>query len=293
MRVTKARQTQTIDPNSSELKLPLKSFVEQFVKANATVNESSEAERSWYFEERTAQAEGGSGYVHYGTFGFESNFVDSKTKKRNYRRKTTDVEEIPLFYQAWFPDSAKYGLVAFQSFQGRSCVALVTSKMQKAFAQQNDGFVLRFRKLLPVGKAGGLYAQSPVKELRLVRRNAPSDVTDRYLDETPEDPIDFEVSMRARRKGTLGKLQDILGSLKANDKGLVMHDGIAFDRAVADVRIGRGTRPVNLLGSAGEAGVIDLTETVSRGPDGHPVFDSLASEVDEILIDFFKTLSGK
>src|SRR5690606_27308299 len=107
-------------------------------------------ERSWYFEEIRSYSLGSSqGYVHYGTFGFESNFVDTKTQTHTYRRQVTDVEEIPLFYEFWCPPSSEYGLVAFQSFQGRSCISLVLNSMKQKFEEVNSDYIIIFKKLMP------------------------------------------------------------------------------------------------------------------------------------------------
>lgn len=294
IQVTEKGKVKALDLDDAGLSLALPKFADQFVSANATANQHSALERSWYFDKKASPGlDGSRGYVQYGTFGFESNFVDANTKAKNYRRKTTDVEEIPLFYEIWFPAPANYALAAFQSFQGRSCVSIVMAKMAEAFAKANPGHVIRFRKLLPTGTTGGLYSQAPVKELRLVRRNAPTDVTDRFLRGSPHDPIDFEISMKARRKGALGILKDVASSLHQNAQGVVMHDGIKFDEAIADVRVGKKLRPVYLLGSSSDAGVIDLTDAVTRGADGHPTFASVSREVSDIMKDFFKTLSGK
>src|SRR5262245_48108074 len=84
-------------------------FISHFIDAHRTGIQNSELERSWYFELRDEDPGNYRGYIHYGTFGFESNFVDAKTKKRNYRRKTTDVEEIPLYFEFWLPKKENFG----------------------------------------------------------------------------------------------------------------------------------------------------------------------------------------
>ncbi len=56
--------------------------------------------------------------INYGTHGFESRLKDVKTRREKYKRESTDLEEIPLYFQIWSPSSSQYAIIAFQSFQG-------------------------------------------------------------------------------------------------------------------------------------------------------------------------------
>jgi hypothetical protein len=277
---------------SSELKVPPPQFFTNFIAAHAAVVQNDEKERSWYFEERENNGLGNSrGYTHYGTFGFESNFVDSKTKAKNYRRKVDDIEEIPLFYEFWRPENRDFCFAAFQSFQGRSCIGLVMDRAQEEFSALNPGYVLKYQKLLP-SEGSSLYSKAPVKRLRLIKRNAPQDVTDRYLGRRVLDKVNFEVRLSTNRSKILGSFGEVTGALRKSDAGLVLHDGIEFTEAYADVKIGGKYRPVGVFGSDSNAGVIDITEDIVRGGDGHPTYESLTGQCDKILLDFFNVLTG-
>lgn len=279
--------------DDDDLQKPVQEFIGDFITSHATVIQNDALERSWYFEERGEGGSGNSqGYVHYGTFGFESNFIDTKTKKHHYRRKTTDIEEIPLFYEFWCPEACSFGFVSFQSFQGRSCIGLVMSKMKEAFESANPEHILSFKKLLPNDAKGSAYYSAPVKQLRLIKRKASSDITDRYFDNPSPEPIDLEIIMSARRRKSLGDLTSLLKSVKSRDNSVIMHDGIEFPEAVAEIRVGNRTRKVGVLGFNGEAGVIDITDVIVRGSDGHPTFASLKKESDTILRDFYSAIEG-
>lgn len=268
-------------------------FFTRFVAGHAAVIQNAEKERSWYFEEIKSDGIGNSkGYTNYGTFGFESNFVDRKTKKKNYRRKVDDIEEIPLFYELWWPQKKSFCFAVFQSFQGRSCIGLVMNQAQEEFSALNPGFMLKYQKLLP-SEGGSLYSKAPVKRLRLIKRNAPQDLTDRYLGKRVPDKVNFEVRLSTNRNKMLGLLGDITGALNKSDGGLFVHDGIEFTEAYADVKIGGKYRPVGVLGNDKNAGVIDITEDIVRGDDGHPTFESLAKQCDNILSDFFDYFTNK
>ena len=197
----------------------------------------SDRERSWYFEPKGKGTTEGSSksYIHYGTLGFESNLVNSKTKKKQYRRQVDDVEEIPLFYEFWRPRDADYAFGVFQSFAGRSCVALVTEKIEEAIRIANEGYTLKSKKLVPTDGSGSVYAEAQVKQLRFIKRNASSDIADRYIGEA-DKPIDIELLLKARRKQSLGSFGSISRTLKNTGRaGVIEYDGVEFGEATANI----------------------------------------------------------
>lgn len=278
--------------DSGALRASVPDFVGKFIGTHASATQNSERERSWYFESRVSSVPSNKGYVHYGTFGFESNFVDAKTKKKNYRRRTTDVEEIPLFYEFWFPAGEFFGLVAFQSFQGRSCISLVTDAMRESFEAQNPQYMLMLHKVQPGDARNSAYFSSPVKKLRLIKRKVSGDIAEKYFDGAAAEPVDFEVVISARRRKSLGTLSSLFASAEKGGGGVFVYDGMEFPEAMAEVQVGERTRRVGVLGFNGDAGVIDLTDAIERGSDGHPTFASLEREADMLLTDFYLTLSG-
>jgi hypothetical protein len=278
-----------------EFEFPPASFLKNFVESNAESTRDHDRERSWYFEVvEDSKSEGNSkGYIHYGTFGFESDFVNSKTKKKQYRRKVDDVEEIPLFYEIWRPVDADYAFAAFQSFAGRSCVTLVTKAIEDAFRNANEGSSLKFKKLVPTDGTSGVFADAPVKQLRFIKRNASSDIADRYIGES-DNPIDMELLLKARRKQSLGKFGEISRTLnKITKAGVIEYDGVQFGEAIANIRVGGRYRPVGIFGISSDAGVIDVTADVKRGADGHPIFTSIEKQSEAILGDFNRTVGGR
>jgi len=278
-----------------EFELTPARFLRNFVETRSESVRDSDRERSWYFEPRSYEGGQGSsrGYIHYGTFGFESNFVDSRTMEAQYHRQVDDVEEIPLFYEFWRPQGADYVLAAFQSFAGRSCVTLVTEKIEEAFRMANEGYTLKFRKLVPTDGSGSVYADAPVKQLRFIKRNASPDIADRYIGQS-SNPIDVELLLKARRMQSLGPFGAISRTISRNEgRGVITYEGVEFAEAIANIRVGGRYRPVGIFGINSDAGVIDITSDVRRGVDGHPVFDSIAEQTSEILGDFNRTLASR
>lgn len=287
-----AREPEPCEP--SELKVPLPLFLTQFVATHTESKQDEVLERSWYFEEKEPEGPASiRGYVHYGTYGFESRFKNTKTKSATYDRKVDDVEEIPLFFEFWSPEKDNLTLVAFQSFQGRSCVSLVRTEMRHQFEALNSGFILRFEKLVGGDSPNSLFATAPVKKLSFIQHRPSSDKFTSYGSATPSGGYDFEVAFKARRGGTLGALLPVTHGLDRNEKGLIVFRGEEFDEAVATVMIGKRQRPVGIIGPTSDTGSIDVSEEIERAPNGHPTFKSIAHQASDIAVDFHNRLVGK
>ncbi|MCL8381209.1 hypothetical protein [Xanthobacter aminoxidans] len=268
------------------------SYIASFVNQNKTQNKKDSAERSWYFEKMEETKPGCCrGYIHYGTFGFESNFVDGKTKAKKYKRSVTDVEEIPLYFEFWTSSDNRTALAAFQSFQGRSCINILFSDIQEDFERKTNN-ILTFKKLLPSDSKGSVYNAAPVKNIKLIKRNAGNDVTDTYIETDGTSLVDFEISISAKRKSSLGALSDVYSRFKKSDESALIYDGVEFSEAYAEIRVGNKLRKIGLFGAHGDAGVIDLTGQVKRGLNGHPTFDSMKNETKSILDSIYKSLYG-
>ena len=268
--------------NTPGLQCSVPEFFQKFFLEHTSATTNEQKERMWFFEEKQRGNRGDSqGYIRYGTFGFEAHIVDGKTKERNYLRKTTDVEQIPLFYDLWFPEGAHFALMAFQSFQGRSCKELVYSKMREDFEGKNPGFSLGFSRLMPALDSRSPFGEAPVKRIVFRRRRVSADDADNYL---PKNEIfDVEVSIKAQGRGILGKLSFFLDKMKAPDSGLLSYEGKTYEEALAEVKIGKKIRRIGLTDSEGDFGIIDLTENINFGPDGHPELLSISCEVRDIL----------
>jgi len=282
-----------LSTEDSGLAKPVFDFVSEFIARHSQQIQNEQLERSWFFESKAQKPRNNQGYIHYGTFGFESNFIDNKTKKRNYRRQISDIEEIPLYYDFWFPKGQEYGLVAFQSFQGRSCITLTLNRLQEWFEGKSPGHMLRFHKLSPADARGKIFSTAPVKNLRLTRRNAPSDIADQYFSAKAPREIDVQLVISARRKSVLGRLRDVINPAKKQADSILSYEGIEFSEAVADIQFGGQTRRVNVWGAGGDAGVVDITNQIVRGSDGHPTFESLQKETGRLLRDFSKVLASR
>lgn len=279
---------------ASDLSVPVPTFLNAFVASRGEPKDEVDHQRSWYFEELLPDGPSSiRGYVQYGTYGFESRLKNQKTKAATYNRTIDDVEEIPLFFEFWTPDDDDITIMAFQSFGGRSCVSLVRQDLKDRFESVNSGFILRFEKLLAADSPATLYATAPVKKLILIRQGTASDAFTSYGREGPSKPVDFELSVKARRGDSLGRFADLAGGLNRTDKGLVVFRGEEFEEATAMVMIGKRYRPIGIVAPNRDTGAIDISESIQWGLNGHPTFESISEQSTLIAIDLYRRLTNK
>lgn len=267
----------------------LMDFFDAFVneKRSATVEE--EVSRTWFFEPRKTNAiRTIHGYINYGTHGFESKFKDVKTLEEKYQRKTSDVEEIPLYFQIWMPENSSFGLIAFQSFQIRSCITLVRSSIIRKFEHSYLNYNINFRIVAPNSAALDMF---PVKTVRFLKPKSSNDRADRYFGRSAEE-VDYEVTIKARRRGSIiSTYKELRSRLNANKDGLIEFEGQEFESVKADVNIGKKRRTVSVYGVDLDAALIDVSDNIVRDASGHPTLDSIEHEVNELMEDFYKKMT--
>ncbi|MDR6664281.1 hypothetical protein [Rhizobium sp. 1399] len=263
-------------------------YVSDFVARRIEPTVEVATQRTWFFEPiATPSIRVVHGYINYGTHGFESKFKDVRTRKQKYKREATDLEEIPLYFQMWAPSASKYALMAFQSFQGRSCINYVRSAMIADFANRYPDFQLSF---IIVAPSSSFLADAPVKSVTFMKPRVGSDRFDRVLGKQM-DEVDYEVTVRAKRRGGMISSYKDLGKLVGpGDNGFVFFDGHSYEGVKADVKIGGKRRVVGVYGSGMDAGLIDVSENVKRDGSGHPTLHSIQTEVDSLMEDFYGSI---
>lgn len=264
-------------------------YIADFVSRKATPTVEEATPRTWFFEARETNTERVvHGYINYGTHGFESTFRDIETGEEKYRREAYDLEEIPLYFQFWVPTDLGNAFVAFQSFQGRSCIDYVRNTLIKDFCQRFPGFDLIVRIIT---SSAAIRPDAPVKTFTLINPKAAADRFDAIL-KKPAAEVSYEITVRTRKRGgILSTYKDIGKLVSQSDNGLVEFDGQEFEGAKAEISVGSKRRTVGILGSGSDAGLIDVTENIKRDRSGHPTFDSIVGEVNDIMSDFYLAVS--
>ncbi|HBU99186.1 MAG TPA: hypothetical protein DEF21_14965 [Thalassospira lucentensis] len=265
------------------------SLVNGFLNQRKDVNNNDEKQRSWFVEQHTVDGRFIRGVIKYGNYGFESDLVDRNTKESQYRRKSTDIEQIPLYFSFWIPENGSFGIIAFQSFQGKSCINIVSSDLTNYFSNRFHESKMLVRKVMPATGDASLLEQ-PVKKLIWMKKNQSADTADE-LRNLPIDLFDIEMSFTAKRRGRFGLLKDVLEELDGtSQRSTFVYQGVEFEQGCAVVRVGNRPQRVGVFGFHSNAGVIDITHQVDLAA-GHPTYDSIVPVVDQLIADIYDDLT--
>lgn len=262
----------------------LNSFLPTFIKENTDTNQLEQTERSWRLLPQNDVGRGKHGIIRYGTFGYGSDIVSQSDGALKLRRTATDVEEIPLYYQFWIPESGNVGFSVLQSFRDRSCVRLVLSALIKSFNERHENLKLTAKRVMPTDDKA--YSSTIAKKLILSKKKVPKDRAE-ILRNLPSDELDVELSITSKGRAGFGLFTDLQKSIKAAAHGAAfVLDGIEFDEASATVKVGGGYKKVSIIGPSNSAGVIDVTDEVELDEKLHPTFDSVADIATKTIEDF-------
>ncbi|WP_412553695.1 hypothetical protein [Shimia sp. MIT1388] len=225
------------------------------------------------------------GWMRYGKYGYGSQVEDVNTGKIALNRGTSQADTIPLYYRYWFAEGKKYGLLALQSFGGLSCVEVVNRAFTNTHALAFPDHRVTFSKVMP--NDAKLYGNRDVRQIHLVKKDADQSVIEKALrPENKSHKVDVELSIKARAGGTFGKLKDLDtkmgGHLEVGD--------IDYEGVFAEVKVGSSYKRIGVLGVSSSAGVIDITDEVTRDADRHPELKSIQKSVSNHISDFSKVL---
>ena len=243
--ITQKRDNTFIPLGDSSLRTDFASLLKEFVTTNSSTKNLSEIEKSWKFNPcGKHDALNFEGTISYGRYGFAASLVDVKTGKESYRRKRTDSEVLKLYFRLWVPEGERFAIAAFESFSGRSCITLVFDALKQLFDEKNPGYTLRIRKLMPAGASAKIYAGKQIKNVSLTTRKPPNDLADRLFSGKAQKTKRMTVKIYAGRNDRLGEFSDLVNALPADSSGVLVYDGIEFDKAVADVKVGKEIKTV-------------------------------------------------
>ncbi|MGQ3674230.1 hypothetical protein ACT6QH_01820 [Xanthobacter sp. TB0139] len=278
------RNSQSIPLSASGEGRLLKEFIPKFIRKFSTAEyEDGSRARFWHLNSVSSNSDTTDGVIRYGSSGFESTIVDSKSLKENYARKVTDVEVIPLYFRLWIPQSGQYGLVALQTFGQRSCVGRFCRGFENGYRSVNDGYRVAFAPVVPAKLAS--YRDGEVKKISFFKHDHTSDSSENAV--LPAgNLVDYQVTIQAKPKGNLGFLGGLREKFAARSGDSdIQYGDTNFDKATAEILIGKKRRRVTLFGVSRETGKFDLTDQVERGANGMPKIDSMRAETTSIFED--------
>jgi hypothetical protein len=226
------------------------------------------------------------GAMRAGDFGFASDICDAKNLALRYKKRTQDVELIPLYFQFYVPKGKDAAYLVVQKLGNRSVYSGLRSDLEGYFSglfpEHRLHFVTAVTEEMLREMLGG-------EALKIVLRSptAPRDIADRLPDPKRARAnikssvvLDIKPEMRTALKQIISRLMD--GAIPLNR--IFEIDGFDFD----DVQIKvdhpeYGTKSISRSRLLAFRSDQDITDRVEYDDDGHPKFNDIKKVATEIM----------
>ncbi len=283
VRVYKQNKIQEFGAKRNQI--DLKAFLNKFFLAHKKVA-PYDGDKTLAFKDLRTKDHYIEGVIDYGSYGSASTLRDIATNSVEFHRRPNHADTIPLYFCFYTPEDAKFGICAFQSYKGRSCISTVQGLTTKTFEAEHFPR-LTYKKVMP--QDGPDLLNKPVSRLRLIRKSQSSDRAKNMLG-TYAVEHDLELVLKAKRHSGFGHFGPVGKLLRGQGPRALVYDGVQYDDAKADVRIGGQYRPVGIFQLSDNHGTIDITDEVTVDANGVPNINQIRRETRKIINDLFRRL---
>jgi hypothetical protein len=132
-----------------------------------------------------------------------------------------------------------------------------------------------------------------IKRIRYLKYSVPDDIAaDVNLSDNLEDEAEMEMIIKAKREQFLDIpdwLSDIVSGRTARSDFIEM-SGVEYDNVKVEIDLNGKRKTLNLSDVRKLRMNIDVTDEVSFGNDGHPVFESIRELSNNLLVDLADSL---
>jgi hypothetical protein len=236
------------------------------------------------------------GIIHAGNWGSEHPIRNlDKWSKIAYLKKLRDVETTPFYFLFDIPEGRDLGYLLLQSSGIESIQTLLGRMLHEHFIKEFPDERLRFHRIVHPDVAKAL-ARSPISEVRLLRHSIPRDFA-KTIKPGATDQISgtMSLSLKLEEDSTLGSaaIRKFFEGRRGTESVFELEDvEFPYDSVKMKVKLNGKEHTIDLENPDRIRGSFDVTEEITRGPDGHPTFASI-SEIAKGKLDDLKTvLSG-
>jgi len=231
------------------------------------------------------------GLLQTGKYGYRAELVNTKNSNVSHERSVAEAEMVPFFFSLTIPMQSEWGVLILQKFQNFGIFESLIPTLRSDFNKEFNGFKLDVDRLVPQTLAKALLKDAEVKALRFISYKMPKAVEDALGQYNLEDNMSTtEVVIKAKRKEALPKIggfMDVLNGTKILSKVVTMAEW-DYNNVKLDLEVGGRKRTIDIGKPSKINPTVDITEEVTEGPDGHPVWDDVMKVAANLSKDFLK-----
>lgn len=229
------------------------------------------------------------GLIEAGHYGETANIVHAKSGRTMHFQKTDEASLLPCFFRLVLPANRDQGLLILQRdnrIQGKQAFRDFVESAVKKFGPNLN---CEIEPILNRETFMKMIGEGEIQQLKFIRLSIPQDFADAYDKGMKETKGTMEVTIKARRRGSLPMKKRVNEWLNSKERinDLFTIPGLedfAYDTVKADIRIGDTRRTVD-FGKRLSNPIIDLTGQLKRDKNGHPTYASLLEETQRLASD--------
>ena len=233
-----------------------------------------------------------SGIIEAGEYGYRADLYNVAISAVSHQRVIDEAEMLPFYFLINVPQQQDEAILILSRRSQRGIRTILLQDFQSHFNAIYPGTALEINPLVPQSMIDEL-SRGRITEIRLIKFVIPPDIADALrVGGHVETAGTLEMSVLAGRNGSwpiFANVRDVL--LGTRDVNRVLElDGFEYDNAKIRFDIGGKTRTVDLSNIMKLRALIDISDQVTVGPDGHPEFSSVDTIANNLLRDVLRDL---
>ena len=231
------------------------------------------------------------GLFKSGTYGFAAELEDLQTGIVR-SRSVNDCEYLPIYFNFQLKSGQNEAILLLQKFGIFGVKTSLLADLSAYIKDIDPNLSLEINPLVSDSHIQELMGGA-IKKIRYLKYSVPDDVADDIEElDNLENDAEMEMVIKAKRDRFLGIpswMRELFEGRTATSD-IVEINGIEYDNVKVEIDLGRKKRTLNLGDIRKLRMNIDITENVQMGADGHPTFDSIREQAEDIIPDLQNAL---
>ena len=224
------------------------------------------------------------GIIETGDYGYESDLFDIQSAQISYRRQLYEAELLPFYFHIVLPKKIDFGILILQRFGQRGIKAIFSEELDNYFSGRFPDHRIEFEPLIPNKLLEEYLSNGDIKSIKFTSFLIPSDIADQF-DGTfmPEQGI-VEYSIRTRRNAKIPLMNRVIKVISGNIPltNFMELRNFNYTNVKIQIEINGKRRTIDLEDPYNLKSYYDVTDKIQIGEDGHPNYDSINREAQEL-----------
>ncbi|MFY9223923.1 MAG: hypothetical protein WAQ98_14730 [Blastocatellia bacterium] len=229
------------------------------------------------------------GIIEAGDYGFSSKFRDIESRNFTYNRNPNHAEFTPFYFLLNFPLDRDEGILIFQRFGNKGIKTVFQKGLQTFFSTVQEGYRPNIQDLVPEKalELWGMNGDGKIKKIRYIKYGFDPNLAAFVGQLGHQESEGYkELTIGASRNRFLGYFNKFKETFTEEKPFSQFVSLIGFEPSEVKVEIDFNgvKRRINLKNANSMRAYFDITDEVKPlGDDGHPVYEKIDGEAEELL----------